>query len=660
MKYRREIDGLRSIAVLPVIFFHAGVSVFSGGYVGVDIFFVISGYLITTIIIAEKGAGTFTIANFYERRARRILPALFFVILACLPFAWQWMTPIQLKEFSNSVVAVSLFSSNILFWRESGYFAPAAELKPLLHTWSLAVEEQYYLFFPLYILATWRFGKNFVFISLLIVGGASLLLSQYGAENAPSANFYLLPTRLWELLVGSLIAIYLLGKNSEGSEMSLKANLSGQLLSALGLVLILYSVFAFDSETPFPSFYALIPIVGTGLIILYASGSTLVGKLLSNRVPVGIGLISYSAYLWHQPLFAFARLRSLHEPGHWLMASLGFLSLILAYLSWKYVEKPYRDKRRYNRKQIFRLAAFASLASICIGLAGYMSKGFPSRAFANGSTYADAEFDYRIRVNRGLSEACDGDSLLPADCRTSDEPEILVWGDSYAMHLVDGILASNSAAKIIQMTKPVCGPMLGLAPVSKEYPESWAEGCISFNKSVADWISENSSLRFAVLSSPFEHYLMDSWRIRDADGVKPPDASIVYQHLTATLDFLISQGIEPVVFAPPPTNGEDIGTCLVKASVLGYDLNNCKIRVSDYPEEYKLALRFLEQIDQKYHVIWFDEFSCEEGACLASLDDAFLYRDKGHFSYEGSAIIGEKMDFYRLIVTEVPVRSTHR
>lgn len=210
MKYRSEIDGLRAVAVLPVIFFHANFDFFSGGFIGVDVFFVISGYLITTIILTEKEAGKFTITNFYERRARRILPALFFIMFSCLPFAWYWMLPTQLKDFAQSLSAVSLFSSNLLFWKESGYFDVAAELKPLLHTWSLAVEEQYYVLFPLFILLMWRFGKRLMVTMLALIGLTSIILAQWGTVNHPSATFYLLPTRLWELLIGSLTAFYLL------------------------------------------------------------------------------------------------------------------------------------------------------------------------------------------------------------------------------------------------------------------------------------------------------------------------------------------------------------------------------------------------------------------------------------------------------------------
>ena len=260
MKYRAEIDGLRALAVLPVILFHAGFEWFSGGFVGVDVFFVISGYLITTIIISEMAEGKFSIINFYERRARRILPALFFVMAACLPFAWLWLTPSDLKDFGQSLVAVSTFSSNILFWLESGYFASAAEFKPLLHTWSLAVEEQYYILFPIFIMLTWRLGIKWLLILLSIIFFISLGAAQWGAYNRPSASFYLLPMRGWELLVGVFAAFYL------NYNKHLESQTLNQILSLIGFGMIAYSIIAFDETTPFPSLYALIPTIGTSLL----------------------------------------------------------------------------------------------------------------------------------------------------------------------------------------------------------------------------------------------------------------------------------------------------------------------------------------------------------------------------------------------------------
>ncbi|NMM75741.1 acyltransferase [Acidovorax sp. SRB_24] len=249
MKYRPEVDGLRAIAVLPVIVFHAGFQLFSGGFVGVDVFFVISGYLITSIILAEKKTGTFSLINFYERRARRILPALLTVLVVCLPFTWAWLLPEDMISFSQSLMAVSDYISNILFWRTSGYFETAAELKPLLHTWSLAIEEQYYFLFPIFFVAIWKLGKNWVFAILATLAFLSLALAQWGSIFNPSAAFYLLPTRGWELLIGALLAIYSTGKNRFHPN-----RIFSEFGSLLGILLLIYAIFKFNNETPFPSF----------------------------------------------------------------------------------------------------------------------------------------------------------------------------------------------------------------------------------------------------------------------------------------------------------------------------------------------------------------------------------------------------------------------
>lgn len=371
MKYRAEIDGLRALAVLPVIFFHAGFELFNGGFIGVDVFFVISGYLITTIIITEMAEGKFSIINFYERRARRILPALFFVMAACIPFAWIILTPPDLKDFGESIIAVSTFSSNILFWFESGYFDTQAELKPLLHTWSLAVEEQYYILFPIFILLTWRLGIHWVVIFLAIIFLISLCLAQWGAFKMPAANFYLLPTRGWEIIIG-VFAAFLIKYDKR-----IESFVLNQILSLIGFVMIIYSIFAFDKTTPFPSFYTLIPTVGTGLLILCAVPRTFIHDLLTKKLFVGLGLTSYSIYLWHQPLLVFAKYVLLMNDLSYLIAiAICIISIVMAWISWKFIERPFRDKKVYNRKDIFLFSIvgiifFSGLGSVVINNDGF-------------------------------------------------------------------------------------------------------------------------------------------------------------------------------------------------------------------------------------------------------------------------------------------------
>ena len=383
MEYRREIDGLRALAVVPVILYHAGIEPFSGGFVGVDVFFVISGYLITAIILAEKQAGTFSLLNFYERRVRRILPALFAVMFASLPFAWYLMVPHELKAFSQSLMAVSLFSSNVLFWKQSDYFDPDAALKPLIHTWSLGVEEQYYLLFPILLMLTWRFGKRWLTIVLSLLALLSLIAAQWGSLNRPEATFYLLPTRGWELFVGSFIAIFLArfrgdqtGSATRQASNQSAINVGDQLGSALGLLLIAYGIFGFTSKTPFPGFYALVPTVGAALIILFAKQQTVVGKLLASKIFVGIGLVSYSIYLWHQPMLSFIKISNGHsELGARDLVIYFTGTLVLSVLAFKFIETPFRRKS-LSRKALFASMAICAMLFCVAGYLGHKSGGF--------------------------------------------------------------------------------------------------------------------------------------------------------------------------------------------------------------------------------------------------------------------------------------------
>ncbi|MBU3601786.1 acyltransferase [Polynucleobacter sp. AM-25C3] len=387
MKYRPEIDGLRALAVIPVILFHAGFNYFSGGFVGVDVFFVISGYLITTIILAELEESKFSIINFYERRARRILPVLFFVMAVCIPFAWILLPPFELASFSKSLIAVPLFLSNFFFWREGGYFETAAELKPLLHTWSLAVEEQYYVFFPIFLMLCWRLGRRWVLGAIILIAIVSLISAQIGSIYKPVPNFFLLPTRAWELAIGASAVFYISNRN-----IMMLTSLARQILSGLGFLLITTSIFVFNKDTPFPSIYALVPTIGTVLILLFALPDTLVGKVLGSRLLVFIGLISYSAYLWHQPIFAFSRYYFNSISGT-LMVILVIITLLLSVITWRYIERPFRDRTQISRKTIFIVSLALSLIFITFGY-------FSCRLFGSSSN-----FGVEARIAKELSTA---------------------------------------------------------------------------------------------------------------------------------------------------------------------------------------------------------------------------------------------------------------
>lgn len=642
MNYRREIEGLRALAVVPVILFHAGFQSFSGGFVGVDVFFVISGYLITTIILTELGQGRFSLVNFYERRVRRILPALFLVMFACLPFAWFWLLPNDMQSFSQSLIAAATFSSNLFFWRTSGYFDTAAELKPLLHTWSLSVEEQYYLLFPVFLMLVWRFGKRWLPGLLAVLLALSLAIADWASLARPAANFYLLPTRGWELLVGALVAFHHTKRDSEppGHRIAEGGSLAGVLL-------ILFALFQFDSQTPFPGLYALVPTLGTALIIVFANDKTAVGKLLGSKPLVLVGLISYSAYLWHQPLFAFARQRSLTEPGTITMSLLCVAILPLAFLSWRLVEQPFRDRNAFTRTQVFSFGLAASILAIGIGMLGHASAG----SFFRSELKARADsLESRLRINYGLSSDCETRFTDSPRCRTSDTPELMLWGDSYAMHLLSGLLASRPELPVVQATVSVCGPFLDIAPISlPNNGKAWAKQCIETNDKVMDRLRSSDSIKYVVLSSSFGQYVGSDARIMKRDGTIVDGAKEAADYFERTLQAIRSLGKVPVIISPTPSSGYNTGHCLLKADFFGSPKSGCDFPAARALEKQRQVLDFLAGIGKNHKVVFLSEGICELGVCTAARDDTFIYRDGGHLSHEGSALIGKKMDFYRQI-----------
>lgn len=453
MIYRPEVDGLRALAVLPVILFHAGFSLFSGGFVGVDVFFVISGYLITSIILTELNSGTFSLVHFWERRARRILPALYLVLLVSLPMAWYWLSPQDLLNYADSLLAVALFCSNIWFWLSSGYFDAAAEFKPLLHTWSLAVEEQFYLCFPLLMLLLWRNCRSLLPVLLTLALMVSLVLAEWGAQHRPAFTFYMLPTRAWELLAGALVAWWLHQHPRQFPA------LVTQLASLLGLLLLIAGCVLIDKTTLFPGFSALLPVGGTVLLLLFADQSTLTGRLLSHKVLTSVGLISYSAYLWHQPLFAFARHHTLDKPSIVLMTGLSLLTLVLAWLSWKFVEAPFRQKQRFSRKQIFGFAGIGSLFFIVVAVLGQQQL-----------IVARWQQQHPDLINIDPAVAAEPFRTCPdiklhgtASCKVfgHGSRRVVLWGDSHA-----GVLAANfpglADTEFFVIAHGGCPPVIGV------------------------------------------------------------------------------------------------------------------------------------------------------------------------------------------------------
>lgn len=675
MSYRKEIDGLRALAVIPVIFFHAGFTQFSGGFVGVDVFFVISGFLITSIILKDLEAGQFSFLHFYERRARRIFPALFLVVLVCVPFAWLWMLPVEFKDFAQSVAAVSLFSSNFLFWQELGYFETASDLKPLLHTWSLAVEEQYYLLFPILLLLAWRFGKTKVVGVIALIAVTSLLIAQIGGNfssysdllndfswfNQPDwASFYLVTGRVWELMIGGLLAIYLLKAPLQRSRFNSP-------LAAFGLLLILYSIFAFDKSTPFPSVYTLIPTLGTALIIVFATDDTWVHRILTLPMMVAIGLISYSAYLWHQPLFAFARIRNINEPHIWQYAVLIALTLGLAYLSWRYVEKPFRNRYKTSRKTIFSITLVGSIGMLSFGAAGHITNGFKSRVPEEVNQLVNYARDMNPRRSECLAGM--GNYIEPDNaCVThnSMNPTIALYGDSHGDTLVTGLESSiqQKELSMIQLTYKGCAPVKGLYVVG----QSAFRKCTEYNEDVHEYLKNNSSITHIVVVARWALYL-EADRFDNHEGgvekegrflVAPVDnlqwsndehlrKKLVANRYIESIKALLALGKKIILVYPIPEVGWEVPDYLARAKMLGLELDNgLSTSFSRFQERNATAYAALDAIGDHENLVRVKpaELFCNSyitNRCIVEVDGKPLYYDNNHLNSIGSKLVADRI-----------------
>lgn len=630
MDYRREIDGLRALAVLPVIFFHSDFNAFSGGFVGVDVFFVISGYLITSIILTEKEAGTFSLLGFYERRARRILPALFLVMLVCIPFAWLWLLPHDMKAFSESLVAVTAFVSNHFFWSESGYFDASSELNPLLHTWSLAVEEQYYVLFPVFLMLTWKLGKKRIVVLLIPVTIGSLAVAQWGVFYEPKATFYLLATRGWEILVGVLVSFYLFSKKKD----KIGVGTTDQLASLLGVSLILFGVFTFSQSTRFPGFNALVPTLGTALVILFANPQTFVGKFLGNKWLVSVGLISYSAYLWHQPLLALRRYRYMSEPSTLVSLISIVLIFILAFISWRFVETPFRQKQRFSRMQIFGFWLVFSVGFVIVGLGGHFTKGYEKRFEISRGDYFWSDHVKCSYPTKGYERLLCEKHLQ----RNAGGKTILFMGDSILSASSEGIVSAASALglKVSIAPKWGCPSLLG---VTRAGMGEGGKRCGAFNKRLFDFIKDEK-ITHVVLFSVFNRYLRNGKAGSNAnqDICASKDACIqeFRDALLETVKFFEENHIK-YYFVKQPPDYNILGTSYENINRLFYwgGFNEVQMPKPLYDSDSSIFSKLIPT-DK---VISFEEIFCNDSLCSPIVDGQMYYVNGDHFGKKGAKLL---------------------
>jgi peptidoglycan/LPS O-acetylase OafA/YrhL len=489
INYRPDVDGLRAVAVLLVLLFHARIGC-PGGYVGVDVFFVISGYLITGLILKQQRAGTFRLRDFWHRRIRRIVPASSVMVFATLA-AGCVLFPSDYDELAESALAQQLMLSNVYFWRNTGYFAGPADLKPLLHTWSLAVEEQFYVLYPFLLLLLGRLSPRHA--SRVLIGAtlASFVLSEWGVRNFPSATFFLLPTRAWELLLGGLLCFTRpLGDSRRWLSL---------FVGVAGLCAVVVSASCFDENTQFPGTAALLPCVGAAMCIYSNSGTpNLAGRLLSLKPVVFVGLISYSLYLWHWPVLALSRYRfGEHLNRAEAVAALG-VSFVLAWISWRFVERPLRCGTHTGARlrTLWGVCATVPVLIVCASLVMHFD-GFPARASQDVLRYRAAQdsqgFLDEVQVDQVRSRE------LPRFGAAQGPRKCLIWGDSHAMSLVPGLDAACKSRGIcgLQATHSSTPPLLDFVR-SSQY--GLDEKSPEYNRAVIELI-QSEAVDVVVLSS---------------------------------------------------------------------------------------------------------------------------------------------------------------
>ncbi len=629
--HRRDIDGLRAVAILPVLLFHAHIPGVGGGFVGVDVFFVISGYLITGILLKDIARDRFSILRFYERRVRRIFPALMAMLAVVAAVSYARLLPQELRPLARSLIAATLFVSNIFFYRQVGYFNGASELKPLLHTWSLAVEEQFYIFFPLYLWAAFKKLSRPAVVKLTTaLALASLALATWAAWKSPKAAFFLAPHRANELLIGALLALDAVPVPSRQR--------SRDLLSLAGLALIVGAVVGYSDATPFPGLTALLPCVGAGAIIHAGKdGRSLVGRWLGTRPMVFIGLISYSLYLWHWPILALAR-TCLMRPltGLEVAGALG-AAFLLAVLSWRFVERPFRGPDAVaGRRGIFALAGLAMLGCLAFGRLGYSGA---ARRFDRATLAAVTEpedFDCLGRATSPEANVC------PIGAPAAAHPTFAVWGDSHARvfyrHL-DKLAAARGEAGLFFGSNG-CAPLLGVRLVESEAAPGFSNDCAAQNRNAFAAITGDPGIREVVLVARWPYYLWGTGfgadrfhrtAILDPGGARLSRPQIAERAVRTVQALLAAGKTVYLVETVPELTVDALAVCgralLFHRSLAGFDQPRQPV------EDRAAPLRAIADrlaSEPGFHFVTTHDLFCDAADCRFQRDGRPLYVDNNH------------------------------
>ena len=669
-KYRGDIDGLRALAIVPVVLFHAFPSSLPGGFVGVDIFFVISGFLISTIIFRELKKGNFSFLGFYARRIRRIFPALSLVLSSTLIFGWFALDADEYKMLGKHAAAGAGFVQNFILLGEDGYFDIGSELKPLLHLWSLAIEEQFYLVFPLIVWFAWRIGLNLLAL-VLFIAIASLAANLYSVRIDPVGTFYFPHMRIWELMAGAILAYVTsksttlpqqadTGKRRDFNETSSSTfsrfgaslaslrksiGLNKSTLSCLGLVLIVVSTFVFDKNHHYPGWRAIIPVMGAVLIIYAGQHSWINRHLLGNKLVIFVGLISYPLYLWHWPLLSFARIIESEPLSISLRIALVAISFILATLTYILIEKPIRSG---NFQKFWTIAL--AIIMFCIGVLGILAHERELTSRLGTSTEAAKEWE---RLHPTFEENCA--QLFPEwnDRRDSfkcaflekGKPEIAVIGDSHARRIFIGIShfiaeEHNTALFPMGCAMPFYDISVGILKKHRTSDYQYPRARL-INKALDFSINEPSVKLVILNTAACWNNIVDIKNLQEKNPGR-----IVESKMRLTFERLLQSGKQVIYVLDNPLLDFDPKSCISRPFRINSNKATCKMKRETFDKQRAEYFQIANSVLSDYPKIKvFDVASklCDSEYCYAAIDNQLLYHDSSHLGYDGSKYIGQFM-----------------
>lgn len=645
LKYRPEVDGLRCIAVMLVVLHHLKVPGFSGGFVGVDVFFVISGYLITTIIMEDIKNDAFTFGAFYKRRVIRLAPAYFTVIFATGIVALLLMLPAELEKFAASSLYSTFFAANFYMWDAvGGYFGTGSHVTPLLHLWSLSVEEQFYLVWPVALLMLSKLiGARFMITVAIVAVCLGLIVSEYGALNFPAAAYYLMPTRAFELMIGAVLA-FVPAVFLDRVPRNIRV-----LLGLVGLSLIVSGNVGFSEETWFPGFNALVPCTGALLLLAFVrSNDPVLGKLMAARPAAGIGKISYPAYLWHWPIIAFLNLQ-LVEITPLISLAVIFATFILAALTYHFIEKPvtrFRSVRWWKVVGVGFLVPAVFYSTVAVSSIHW--DGFPARFDEELGKKSAAVLSFagemRGRCNEGPvqsplgREQCVLGALKPS-------VSVLLVGDSHANHfsgMID-IMAAEAGLRGYDVTQSNTPFLIGVERFYSKGGELIRHENFSARNATIERELLTNRYDFVVLGGAFENHFSRGLFSTERNPKSEPDQRVFREAMVRTIAKIVEHSSTPVLIKGNPTFGFNVSDCTLNN--IRFDLDkNCHLARNAHDEEFREWNRFVDQLTERFEqlvVIDPVRVMCDEAWCYSELGGLPLYKDSGHLNYLGSKLLGQ-------------------